>query len=150
MKYIYLILILLVTIGCSANKVSKNHGYKSLDIKYKKIQVNKSNKNDLIKIIGPPSSKSDFDENKWYYIERRKTNQSLIKLGIKEIEINNILIVQFNSMGILVDKKIIDKNKMNDVKFVKSITEKDFKQNNFLFNIFTSMREKMNSAVKSK
>ena len=147
MKYIYLILLLL-TISCTSNKVSKNHGYKSLELKYEKIHVNKANKNDLLEIIGPPSSKSDFDENKWFYIERRKTNQSLIKLGIKQIEINNILIVQFNNMGILIDKKIIDKNEMNDVKFVKSITDKDFKQNNFIFNIFSSMREKMNAASK--
>ena len=147
MKYIYLIIILL-TIGCTSNKVSKNHGYKSLELKYQKIYINKSNKNDLIKLIGPPSSKSDFDNNKWFYIERRKTNQSLMKLGIKKVEINNILIVKFNKVGILIDKKIIDKNKMNDVKYVKSITEKDFTQNNFLFNIFTSMREKMNAASK--
>tara|TARA_B100001123_G_C14670707_1_gene773402 strand:- start:176 stop:622 length:447 start_codon:yes stop_codon:yes gene_type:complete len=147
MKYLYLIIILL-TIGCTSNKVSKNHGYKSLELKYQKIYINKSNKNDLIKLIGPPSSKSDFDNNKWFYIERRKTNQSLMKLGIKKVEINNILIVKFNKVGILIDKKIIDKNKMNDVKYVKSITEKDFTQNNFLFNIFTSMREKMNAASK--
>tara|TARA_B100000700_G_C14427383_1_gene570992 strand:+ start:60 stop:506 length:447 start_codon:yes stop_codon:yes gene_type:complete len=147
MKYIYLLL-LIITIGCSSTKVSNNHGYKSLDLKFKKIQVNKTNKNDLIKIIGPPSSKSDFDPNKWFYIERRKTNQSLLKMGIKKIEINNILIVQFNTKGILIDKKIIDKNKMNDLKFVKSVTEKDFTQNNFLFNIFSSLREKMNAASK--
>ena len=147
MKYIYIILLLFI-ISCTSNKVSKNHGYKSLELKYEKIYVNKTNKNDLIKIIGPPSSKSDFNENKWFYIERRKTNQSLIKLGIKKIEINNILIVQFNNMGILIDKKIIDKKKMNDVIYVKSATEKDFKQDNYLFQIFTSMREKMNAASK--
>ena len=147
MKYIYIIILLFI-ISCNSNKVSKNHGYKSLDLKYEKIYVNKTNKNDIISIIGPPSSKSDFNENKWFYIERRKTNQSLMKLGIKTIEINNVLIVQFNSKGILIDKKIVDKNKMNDVKYVKSITDKNFKQDNFLFEIFTSMREKMNAASK--
>ena len=33
----------------------------------------------LIKIIGPPSTISDFNKNKWFYIERLKTNQSFIK-----------------------------------------------------------------------
>ena len=150
MKYIYLLLLILLITSCSSNKVSKNHGYKSLDIKYKRVQVNKSNKNDIIEIIGPPSSKSDFEENKWFYIERRKTNQSLAKLGNKKIEVNNILILKFNNKGILIDKQILNKNQMNEVKFVKSTTEKDFTQNNFLFNIFTSMREKMNSASRKK
>jgi len=147
MKFLIFIL-LLFTISCSTNKVSKNHGYKSLETKYEKIKINVNNKNDITDIIGPPSSKSDFNENKWLYFERRKTNQSIVKLGIKKIEKNNILIVEFNSRGILIDKKLLDLNKMNDLKFAKSTTEKDFAQNNFIFNIFTSFREKINSASK--
>tara|TARA_B100001250_G_scaffold62330_1_gene48756 strand:- start:509 stop:955 length:447 start_codon:yes stop_codon:yes gene_type:complete len=147
MKFLIFIL-LLFTISCSTNKVSKNHGYKSLETKYEKIKINVNNKNDITDIIGPPSSKSDFNENKWLYFERRKTNQSIVKLGIKKIEKNNILIVEFNSRGILIDKKLLDLNKMNDLKFAKSTTEKDFTQNNFIFNIFTSFREKINSASK--
>ena len=94
------------TLSCKTNKVSQNHGYKALELKHDIIKVNTSNKNDILSIIGPPSSKSDFNENKWFYIERRKTNQSLIKLGIKKIEKNNILIVEFDKMGILIKKEI--------------------------------------------
>ena len=147
MKFLIFILILL-TVSCSTNKVSKNHGYKSLETKYEKIKINVSNKNDITDIIGPPSSKSDFNENQWLYFERRKTNQPLVKLGIKKIEKNNILIVEFNSRGVLINKKLIDLNKMNEIKFAKSTTQKDFAKNNFIFNIFTSFREKINSASK--
>ena len=131
MKLIYIIFIFLFTLNCSINKVSNIHGSRFLEDKYAKIQINKTNKNDIRKLVGPPSSVGLFD-NIWIYVERNKTNQSLIKLGIKKIEINNILIVQFNNMGILIDKKIIDKKKMNDVIYVKSATEKDFKQDNYL------------------
>ena len=61
-----------------------------------KLKVNKTNKNDLIKIIGPPSTISDFDKNKWFYFERLKTNQSLFKFGTQKIKKNNILIVELN------------------------------------------------------
>ena len=149
MKLIFII-ILFFTLSCKTNKVSQNHGYKALELKHDIIKVNRSNKNDILSIIGPPSSKSDFNENKWFYIERRKTNQSLIKLGIKKIEKNNILIVEFDKMGILIKKEILDLNKMNDVKYTKSITEKDFQSSNFLYNIFTSLREKINSPSKNK
>jgi len=149
MKLIFII-ILFFTLSCKTNKVSQNHGYKALELKHDIIKVNTSNKNDILSIIGPPSSKSDFNENKWFYIERRKTNQSLIKLGIKKIEKNNILIVEFDKMGILIKKEILDLNKMNDVKYTKSITEKDFQSSNFLYNIFTSLREKINSPSKNK
>ena len=78
---ILILFIFLFTLNCSTNKVSKNHGFKSLETKFEKIVINQTNKNDIIDLIGPPSTKSDFNKNKWFYIERRKTNQSLIKLG---------------------------------------------------------------------
>ncbi len=147
---IILILIFLFTLNCSTNKVSKNHGFRSLEKKYEKIIINKTNKNDIVSIIGPPSSKSDFNDNKWFYIERKKTNQSLIKLGIKKIETNNVLIVEFNNMGILEDKKLLDLNNMQDVKYVKSITTKEFQEKNLLYGIFSSLREKMNAPVRNR
>ena len=147
---IIIIIILFFTLSCSTNKVSQHHGYKALESKYDKIFINKTNKNDVVTIIGPPSTVSDFNENKWFYIERKKTNQSLIKLGIKKIEKNNILIVEFNQFGILKNKELIDLTKMNDVKYVKSITTKDFQNKNFFYNIFTSLREKINSPSKNK
>jgi len=149
MKILF-ILLFLFTLNCSTNKVSKNHGFKSLEQRFDIIELNETNKNDIISIIGPPSTKSDFNDNLWFYIERRQTNQSLIKLGIKKIEKNNILMVEFNERGILKDKKLYDLNNMNDIKYVKSITHKEFKNNNFIYNIFSSIREKINAPSRNK
>ena len=81
----FIIIFFIFIINCSGNKVSNYHGIKKLENKYTKIQVNVSNKNDLIKLIGPPSTVSDFDNNKWFYIERLKSNQSLFKLGKQKL-----------------------------------------------------------------
>ena len=149
MKFIFIILFLLL-LNCSSNKVSKNHGFRSLEAKYERIILNETNKNDILNLIGPPSSISDFNKNKWIYIERKKTNQSLFKLGTQKIEKNNILIVEFNNLGILKHKKFLDINDMNDLDYVKSITIKDFKQDNFIYNIFSSLREKINAPMKNR
>ena len=93
---------------------------------------------------------SKFDENKWFYIQRIKTNQSLFKLGIKKIKKNDILIVKFNNRGIIEDKKILSINDMNDIKFSKDITEKEFKQNDVLFKVFSSIREKANAPARNR
>ena len=147
---IFLIILFIIASGCKANKVSKNHGFISLETKFEKIQINKTNKNDLIKTIGHPSSMSEFDENKWFYIERKKTNQSLFKLGIKKINKNNILIVDFDNKGLVENKKLIDLNNMNDVKYVKKITQKEFDQDNTIYNIFSSLREKINAPARNR
>ena len=147
---IFFILLFLFTLNCSTNKLSNIHGFTSLQDKYEKISINKTNKNDIIKIIGPPSSISNFDNNKWFYIERMKTNQSLLKLGIKKIRKNDILIVKFNNKGILEYKKILKLNDMNDIEFTNNITKKDYKHDNVLYNILSSLREKINAPARNR
>ena len=148
MKYIYIILLIFI-INCTGNKVSNYHGTKSLKKKYELIYINKLNKNDLIKLIGPPSTVSEFNKNKWFYIERLKTNQSLFKLGRQKIKENNILIVEMNSQGIIIDKNLLNLNDMNDLKYFKQTTAKEFKNNNVLYNVFSSLREKINAPLRN-
>ena len=149
MKF-FIILLFLFILNCSTNKVTNNHGYTSLNLKFDKITINQSNKNDILNNIGPPSSISNFDKNKWFYIQTKKENQSLLKLGIKKIEKNNILVIKFNSKGILDKKELYVLDDMNDLQYVKDITEKDFKQNNTLYKILSSIREKANAPIKNR
>ena len=148
MRFI-LIIIIFIT-ACSSNKVSKNHGFISLENKFEKIIENKSNKNDIIKNIGYPSSISEFNPNKWFYFERKQTNQSLLKLGIKKISKNNILIIKFSENGLVEKKNLVDLNDMNDLQYVKKITTKDFEQDNRIYNIFSSLREKVNAPARNR
>ena len=123
---------------------------KSLEVKFDQIEINTMNKNDLIKLIGPPSIKSDFNKNKWFYLERLKTNQSLFKFGSQKIKKNNVLIVQISNSGIIIEKKLLDLNNMNDVKFLKNQTAKDFKNQNMIYDVFTSLREKINAPMRER
>ena len=144
-----LILLCIFIINCSGNKVSNYHGAKKLELKFSKIELNKTNKNDIIKLLGPPSTISNFDKNKWFYIERLKSNQSLLKLGAQKIKKNNILLVEFNNNGLLKSKKMFDLNNMNDVKYLKKTTEKDFQNDSIIYGVFTSLREKINSPTRN-
>ena len=149
MKFIIIIIFLFI-VNCSGNKVSNFHGSKQLEEKFNLIKLNVNNKNDLVRLIGPPSSISDFNNNKWFYIERLKTNQSLIKLGNQKIKKNNVLIVKMDKLGIVREKKLLDLESMNDVKYFKATTEKDFKRDNMLYNVFSSLREKINAPSKNR
>ena len=147
----YIIFIFIFIISCSGNKVSNYHGTKLLEAKYNEIEVNVSNKNDLLKIIGPPSTVSDFNKNKWFYFERLKTNQSLIKLGNQELKKNNILVVELNKKGILKNKYLLDLDNMNDLKYLKKITIKKFKNDrNIITGLLISFRERINAPMKNR
>ena len=147
---LFYLLFFIITVNCSGNKVSNYHGVKSLDAKFEIIQLNTTNKNDLIKLIGPPSFKSDFNNNKWFYLERQKTNQSLFKLGAQKIKKNNILIVELNPSGILINKKLLNLNDMNDIKYLNSETNKEFKNKNAVYDALSSLREKVNAPLRNK
>ena len=149
MKY-FIILIFIFILNCSGNKVTNYHGTKLLNNKYEMIEVNVTNKNDLIKILGSPSTTSDFDKNIWFYFERLKTNQSLVKLGAQKIKKNNILIVELNNKGILKSKRILDLDDMNDIEYIKTVTTKEFKNDNFIYGIFSSLREKINAPLRNR
>ena len=148
---IFLLFIFFITINCSGNKVTNYHGAKLLEEKFNEIQINISNKNDLINIIGPPSTVSDFNPNKWFYIERLKTNQSLFKLGNQVIKKNNILIVELNEKGILKNKNLLNLDNMNDIKYLKNVTAKDFKKKDkILSGVLSSFREKINAPMRNR
>ena len=148
MKFIILF-IFLFTLNCSINKVSNTHGFRFTENKYNKIIVNETNKNDVRKVIGPPSSVSKFNDI-WFFIERQKTNQSLFKLGKKKINRNNIIVLEFNNMGLVVEKSFLDLNKMNDIKIAEEKTHKKFDQDNMVYNILSTLREKINAPSRKK
>ena len=72
-KILYIIFLLLIVANCSLKKVVKHHGVASLDKKQMSLLINKSNKNDIKKILGNPSTISKFDNDIWIYIERKQT-----------------------------------------------------------------------------
>ena len=149
MKYI-LILLLLFTLSCSLNKVKNNHGVLSLETKINKIEINKSNKNDIIKIFGPPSTKSTFDNNLWIYIERKKSNRSIFALGNKKITKNNVAVLEINNMGVLKSKKIYNLDNMKKYKFSENTTENTYEKNSYIYGVLTSLREKINAPTRRK
>ncbi len=149
MRYIYYLSAFLFTLNCSINKVSNIHGFRLLEDKSSEIIIAKTNKNDVRRILGPPSSISKFDDT-WFYIERKQTNQNIYKLGKKKISVNNVLILEFDKYGVVELKKIIDINNMNEIKIADKKTLKKFEQDNLLYNILATLRDKVNAPTRNK
>ena len=81
---------------------------------------------------------------------KKQTNQSLFKLGTQKIKKNNILIVELNEKGLIKNKKLLDLNDMNDVKYLKNTTQKEYENDSFLYDVFATLREKINSPTRKK
>ena len=145
-----LILTFLFLASCSLNKVVQHHGVHNLEIKQTKLKVNFTNKNDIIKIIGPPSTKNTFDNDVYIYIERKTSSSKLTKLGKKKLLTNNVLVLEIDNTGVLLSKKFYDKNDMNKVKFSESETGINYSQKSFIYNFLSSIRQKVDDPLGKK
>ena len=142
MKILLIILTIFLT-SCKLNKIVNNHGVHNLEIKGKKLLISKSNINDIKMLLGPPSTKSYFDNDVYIYIERKTSSSKLIKLGKKNLIINNVLILDINNKGILISKKFYNKDDMNKVKFEEDVTTADHSRRSFVYNFFYTLRQKI-------
>ncbi len=149
MRYI-LILIFLSTLSCTRDKVRNNHGTLSLEKKYNKIVLNRTNRNQILDIFGPASTKSNFDNNIWIYIERKKANRSVFKLGTQKIENNNIVIIEIDKRGLVVKKEFLDINDMNEYKFTEKNTTTSYNKNSYISGVIKSLKQKIDAPVKRK
>ncbi len=125
----------------------KHHGVPFLEKKQLELTVNKSNKNDIRKILGNPSTKSKFDNDVWIYIERKQTQSKLRNLGRMKIFKNNVLVLEIDNYGILKKKEFYNKEDMENIKIVEATTEAGFKRNSFIYDFMSSMRQKINDPL---
>ena len=147
---IYSIFTFILISNCTLNKVLKHHGVYFLENKHSKLTLHKSNKNDITEILGPPSTKSTFDNDIWIYIERTTSSSRLSKLGKKTLIKNNVLILEIDSKGLLTEKIFLNKEDMNALEFSKDFTEINFSNQSFVYSFLNSMREKMNDPLGKK
>ena len=145
-----LILSIILLASCTINKVVQHHGVHNLEKKQAKLKVNETNKNDIIRLIGPPSTKSTFDNDIYIYIERKTSNSKLSKLGKKKLIKNDVLVLEVDNKGILLTKKFYNKEDMNNINFDENITGMNYTKKSFIYNFLSSVRQKIDDPLGKK
>tara|TARA_Y100000816_G_scaffold199816_1_gene146573 strand:- start:73 stop:543 length:471 start_codon:yes stop_codon:yes gene_type:complete len=144
MKIFFFISIFILISNCSFNLVDDHHGVFYLDKKEKKIKVKESNTNDILSILGEPSTKSTFDNDVWIYIERKITNSHFF--GRRKLIINNVMVLEIDEKGILAKKDFYDIEDMKEIDFDENRSE-SLKKRNFIYNFLSSLRQRINDPL---
>ena len=150
MKKISLLLSLIFLASCSLNKVILHHGVHNLEKKQAKLKVNETNKNDIIKLIGPPSTKGAFNNDILIYIERKTSSSKITKLGKKTLLKNDALVLEIDKRGMLVSKKFYNKEDMNKITFDEEVSNINLTKRSFIYNLLSSVREKIDDPLGKK
>ncbi len=140
---IIVLFIFLILLGCQLQEPAKNHGILFLDNRSEKLTIKKSNKNDVIKLLGQPHAKNFDEDDTWIYIERTLSKGKYHKLGRHELKTNNTLILYFDKYGVLKTKDFYDKDDLNKIKFSEKTTENDLSQRSFVETFLQSVKKKM-------
>ena len=131
MKIILIILAILLT-SCKLNKVVNHHGIHNLEAKSKELFINETNINQIRSLLGPPSSTSYFDDDILIYLERKTSNSKLLRLGKKKLIANNVLLLEVNNRGTLINKKFLNQDDLNKLVFTKKTTKTSVDQESFV------------------
>ena len=142
-KVISSLLLFVILISCQFQESIQTHGIVYLENRSKMLNIKQSNKNDVIKAIGQPQIKSYDNDDMWIYIERVLTKGSIHRLGKNVLKENNILALRFDKYGILTEKKLFQKDEINNIDFSKKITENEITKKSFVASFLESVRQKM-------
>ena len=132
-----------ILIACQIQEPAKNHGIIFLENRAGKLNIDVSNQNDVINVMGQPHSKSVNDEFIWMYLERTLSKGKYHKLGRHVLKTNNTLVLTFDKYGVLKSKKFYNIDDLNSVKFSDKKTENKLSKKSFVETFLSSIKSKM-------
>ena len=118
-------------------KVVENHGqiYEK-NINFKELQVGKTTKNEIVELLGSPSTTSNFDdEQSWIYINSEF--KRFVFLDGSNTD-QKILILSFNQ-NTLKNKELLSKNDINNIEYEETLTDSRGKKVNWIKDFFSNL-----------
>jgi outer membrane protein assembly factor BamE (lipoprotein component of BamABCDE complex) len=149
MKKIILLFLLLLA-SCSLEKKILHHGVHNLEKKQEKLKINETNSNEILNIIGPPSTISSFNNDLYFYIEKKTSSTKITSLGNKELITNNVLILELDNKGILLSKKFYNKEDMEKLNIDETITKLNISKKSFIETFLSTLIQKVDDPLGKK
>ena len=143
MKNLIYISLLFILSNCQLKEPIKGHGINFLENRSKKITLNESNKNDVLNVLGNPHTTSIEDENLWFYFDRKIASGKILKFGDMDLLENNVLVLNFDKYGIVIQKEFFSKEDMKKIKYSEMTTKNPVSKQSFVASFLQSVRQKM-------
>lgn len=86
----------------ACNPITDNLGNRALKESVEQIQVGRTTKNEVVRLLGSPSNVAAFDANTWYYISARQVQLAFLKPRTTE---QHVLAIRFDEAGVVKEMK---------------------------------------------
>jgi outer membrane protein assembly factor BamE (lipoprotein component of BamABCDE complex) len=88
--------------AAACNPLTENLGNRTLKENVEQIQVGRTSKNEVVRLLGSPSNVAAFDPNTWYYISARQVQYAFLRPRTVD---QNVLVIRFDGGGIVREVK---------------------------------------------
>ena len=146
----FLIILTIFLTSCKLNKIVNHHGIHNLEAKSQELLINQTNINQIKSLLGPPSSTSYFDEDILIYLERKTSNSKLLKLGKKKLIANNVLLLEVDNRGMLINKEFLNQDDLNKLQFTDKTTKTITDQESFVSRALSGVITKIDDPLGKK
>ena len=150
MRILFILTLSIYLTGCKLNKIVNHHGVHNLEAKSNELSLNVTNINEINSLLGPPSTKSYFNNEVLIYLERKTSNSKLLKLGKKKLIANNVLLLEINSKGMLIKKEFLNREDLNKINFSKKTTSANVGNESFIYKALYGIRTKIDDPLGKK
>ena len=123
--------LLLISLNSCSGRIS-NHGVLNIENKIHTIIERELEKAEVEALLGPPSTVSAFEFNKWYYINSKIKHIAFYKPEIIEHKVYEIV---FNSDNQAFELNIYDEEDLNKIEFNQDYTDTRGNKETLLQNI---------------
>ena len=103
----------------ACNPIVDNLGNRTLKESVEQVQVGRSNKLDVVRLLGSPSNVATFDENTWYYISARQVQLAFLRPRTTD---QHVLLVRFDGAGVVREMKELGMEDAQATTFVDRTT----------------------------
>ncbi len=139
----FLVYLFIILVNCQFQEPTKNHGILFLENRSNQLKAEVNNKNDVVRLLGQPHTKSISNVDDWIYIERVMTKGSYHRLGQNVLKSSNVLVLTFDKYGVLKEKRFLNKNDIKKMTFSKKETENNLSKKSFVESFLSSVKTKM-------
>jgi len=127
--------LLLISLSNCSGRIS-NHGVLNIQNKIDTIIERKLEKAEVEALLGPPSTISAFEFNKWYYINNKIKHFAFFQPEIIKHKVYEII---FNSENQVVEINLYDEKDLNEITYNKDFTDTRGNKRSLLQNILKSV-----------
>jgi outer membrane protein assembly factor BamE (lipoprotein component of BamABCDE complex) len=95
-------LLSLALAAAACNPITDNLGNRVLKENVEQVQVGRTSRGEVVRLLGSPSNVAAFDQNTWYYVSARQVQYAFLKPRTVE---QSVLLIRFDGAGIVREMK---------------------------------------------